>query len=282
MTPEPPSHPESHRPPSPSERRSRHKRVTALAFVVSAIVHLLLVAAYPLLFGPPPDSGPPPTARTPTEPRGTEVIRIVEVPDELAAVEAPEEEPEPVVERPEAEAPVEEVGPEAEEIPIDRLDEDERRGLSAAERLREGKGDPRLSRPLPEELTAVSPERLAQLRVLWAIEDMADSAAAAEAAYNAARDWTHTDSEGKKWGVSPGKLHLGDLTLPLPFSFGAPPGSAAAERAARDAEINRAAGAQEAHEVRKERAKEIREREDENREKKKAKAADPDTTGSGG
>ncbi len=39
------------------------------------------------------------------------------------------------------------------------------------------------------------------------------------------RDLTYTDDEGKKWGVSPGKIHLGDLTLPMPFGFSAPPGS---------------------------------------------------------
>jgi hypothetical protein len=32
----------------------------------------------------------------------------------------------------------------------------------------------------------------------------------------AARDWTFTDGEGKRWGVSPAGIHLGDLTLPVP------------------------------------------------------------------
>ena len=33
-------------------------------------------------------------------------------------------------------------------------------------------------------------------------------------------DWTYTDDDGKRWGVSPGRIHLGDITLPLPFGFG--------------------------------------------------------------
>ena len=30
---------------------------------------------------------------------------------------------------------------------------------------------------------------------------------------------TIRDADGGKWGISPGKLHLGDITLPLPISF---------------------------------------------------------------
>ena len=36
-------------------------------------------------------------------------------------------------------------------------------------------------------------------------------------------DWTRTDEDGKRWGVSPGKIHLGDVTIPFPYSFSAPP-----------------------------------------------------------
>jgi hypothetical protein len=66
-----------------------------------------------------------------------------------------------------------------------------------------------------------------QLRLLLAmrIEAMADSAATLEEAARRATDWTYTDSEGKRWGVSPGMVHLGDITIPMPFGFSAPPGS---------------------------------------------------------
>lgn len=30
-------------------------------------------------------------------------------------------------------------------------------------------------------------------------------------------DWTHTDSEGRRWGISPEGLHLGGLTIPKPL-----------------------------------------------------------------
>jgi hypothetical protein len=31
------------------------------------------------------------------------------------------------------------------------------------------------------------------------------------------------DDKGGKWGVSPGALHLGSITLPLPIGFSTPP-----------------------------------------------------------
>ncbi len=56
-----------------------------------------------------------------------------------------------------------------------------------------------------------------RLQLLAEIEATADSAATEERAARRLKDWTYTDSEGRKWGVSPGKLHLGDLTLPFPL-----------------------------------------------------------------
>ena len=50
-----------------------------------------------------------------------------------------------------------------------------------------------------------------------------DSITTAEAARVAAMDWTYTDADGGRWGFSPGKIHLGDITLPLPFQFGPNP-----------------------------------------------------------
>jgi hypothetical protein len=48
---------------------------------------------------------------------------------------------------------------------------------------------------------------------------------AAEAARAAgALDWTVKDRNGGRWGVSPGAIHLGGITLPLPIQFSPPPG----------------------------------------------------------
>jgi hypothetical protein len=96
------------------------------------------------------------------------------------------------------------------------------------------------------------------LQLLWTILDMNDSAAVAAA--RSAIDWTFTDEDGGRWGVSQGGIHLGDITIPFPFSFGAAPGSEAARRAWMDAEIDRAAGSAAARENLDERIRAIRER----------------------
>ena len=134
-------------------------------------------------------------------------------------------------------------------------------GPTVAERLGPGEVDARLW-ILDPEVAALSDEQLTELALLWEIFESADSAAAAEAAARALKEWTFTDSNGKKWGVSDGKLHLGDLTLPLPFAFGAPAGSDAARRAWEDAEIARAAGSAAARANMKERIEAIRRRRD--------------------
>jgi hypothetical protein len=51
-----------------------------------------------------------------------------------------------------------------------------------------------------------------------------DSVAAEAGARERSTDWTVADGEGGKWGVSPGKVHLGGITLPLPVAFSTPPG----------------------------------------------------------
>ena len=96
---------------------------------------------------------------------------------------------------------------------------------SAFERLSRGYGNPELYGdvgPLPlEELT----ERdLLRLRLEMLLGMYNDSLAVEAAARTRATDWTTRDASGNRWGISPGKIHLGKITLPLPFGFSAPPG----------------------------------------------------------
>ena len=51
-------------------------------------------------------------------------------------------------------------------------------------------------------------------------DSVSDDAAARERA----TDWTVTDEAGGRWGVSPGKVHLGGITLPMPVNLSPPPG----------------------------------------------------------
>jgi hypothetical protein len=115
-----------------------------------------------------------------------------------------------------------------------------------------------------------------RLQLIAELEAMADSAAIAAELERRATDWTYTDEDGKRWGVSPGKIHLGDLTLPVPFGFGM---SAYDRERARDRlwaweEIEQSAARGAVIESWKERDRRIRERLNAERR--------PDTTRTGG
>jgi hypothetical protein len=67
-------------------------------------------------------------------------------------------------------------------------------------------------------------QEIAAQRLANGIKAYNDSMAGAAAAASKSTDWTKTDKNGNKWGVSPGQIHLGGITIPLPFSFGVAPG----------------------------------------------------------
>lgn len=96
--------------------------------------------------------------------------------------------------------------------------------MTAADRLRPHGWDRRLWEP-PDQLAPTETEnaRVAG-RIQNRIDAINDSANAIADAARRSTDWTVKDKNGKSWGVSPGKLHLGDVTLPLPFGFTVPPG----------------------------------------------------------
>jgi hypothetical protein len=89
---------------------------------------------------------------------------------------------------------------------------------TAAERLAPRVVDPRIWRPmvlLPREPRLED----VQARLAEAMEMLSDSALAEAERAMRARDWTVEDADGGRWGISPGKLHLGSVTLPLPIFF---------------------------------------------------------------
>jgi hypothetical protein len=238
---------------------------------VSAMVHFLAVAVYPSFLVQVPVFSPPPSASgQPQRPEGTELVNLETLPEQ-ADLEAPlpeEREEEPAVEQPTAPgaAAEEAVAGEGEAAPGAPTP-------TAAERLRPRAGDLRLWAPVDPELTRPSREELMRLFLSAELEDLADSLALAEELARKVTDWTYTDDEGKKWGVSPGKLHLGDITLPLPFGFG---NSAWVREQNGDRiwawdDIERGAAAKGVRDTWKERAEAIRKRRDAERK--------PDTTG---
>ena len=257
-------------------RRRGERRGIVTGLVVSGLAHLLLIVLYPFFTVPyprgTPIAAPPPPA---PEPGGIQVVQIIEVvtPDT-------EDPPDPVViESPDDPDEAVEVADFEEEQPV-RF----RPYASAAERLRLAPGDLRLWVPADPSLAAPAPEHVLEVRLATAIRAANDSMAAAVAAEMAATDWTYTDDEGKRWGVSPGKIHLGGLTLPLPFGFGPPPdyNGDRSEMAFRIADINRAAGRaavlqswKERREAMKKRREELRALRQQRKEKEEGKVAKP-------
>lgn len=96
-----------------------------------------------------------------------------------------------------------------------------------------------------------------------------------------ARDWTWTDGEGERWGVSPEGIHLGNVTIPLPVGQllqPTGPKRRELERELRDLrQIRRQEAIDAAQETREERIEAM-----EDRARDEQDEASSDSTGSGG
>ena len=200
----------------PSRTRSgfSSNRVWWVCFAASVAIHFLAVAIYPF-FGNTVNidaisfNFPNVLGRI----EGIQVLRLVEVADPIASdrPDDPEEiedldDPEPSM----TPVPIEGT-PDPELIPPPP---------SGAELLRPNLSNPILWEALSSGVLDITLQQREQLLIASALARWNDSAATSLAAEAAAMDWTFTDDDGKRWGVSPGKIHLGDITLPLPFGFG--------------------------------------------------------------
>ncbi len=223
------------KPPAPRERSVRKGASPfAAGLVASALLHWVVLRLYPVLAGGPPDAGVRVQRSAPAL-RAIQAVRIVE-----AEQGDPSGQDEPV----EIDASVpESAAPQAPALDGPRF------GFPsgyrpAAERLRAGQGDPRLWLPVAPELVEPTPDELLRMEILVALEAMADSAAAVDAALRRATDWTHTDAEGRKWGAQDGVVYLGGVPLPVPFGFAGRRdyNGELAARAFRFNDIDRAAG----------------------------------------
>ncbi len=246
-------------------RRLSSRRVTVVSLAASALFHVLVVFIYSV-------SAPDwnfdafvPVGQVPTTPvEGTRVVRIVEILPDDPVIEAPEEpdrETEPEQEIPTAPAEASEsTAPAVEDVPA---------GVRAAEALRVRSADPRLWRAAEPEAHRLTEEERMQLALAGRLEAWNDSVRALVAAEEGLTDRTLTGENGERWGITPGKLHLGKLTLPLPFGFGtnAWMRERAAQRAFEDADIRNGAAASFMAAHWKERVEAIRRRRDREREK---------------
>ncbi len=242
------------------ERVRRHERAVAVGMIASVLLHVLFVRLSPLIirYLEPDIVYYVPTPIVMPE-QGMRVVDVVVV--EGPVIE-PVREPEP-----EQTPTVEEVEP----TPY----------VSAAERLRPRVGDWRLwlVPPIMRRTDLTEAERLAEVRArLYAILEAYDDSLAAELAREIERlDWT-IGEEGEEWGISPGKIHLGGITLPLPLYFGLDPAEQRRRQGSIDDwnAIRRQAGQGAINELFDERIRAIRERK---AREEAEQAAKKDTTG---
>ena len=252
-----------------------------VGIAVSAVLHVLVIVVYSTLVrGPERTVVVFPVPPVVAEAEGLQVLRLVEVTTPEAANPR---DPAPIqeVDRPDVDVVVPDIGDE----PPAYLP---RRYRSAAERLMLSEGDPRLWQPIDPELLAPLPEELLRIRIATLIAGGNDSALAEARLLARAMDWTYTDDDGKRWGLSPGMIHLGDIAVPLPFGFGPPPdyNGDRAEWAFRMNDIQRAAGTLAARQSWRERVEVMRKRREARRAEENASRANgppvvkPDTTSS--
>lgn len=272
------SSPDADPPRSPgTSGRARSSRAWWVGGGISVVVHAVVLMLYGGVAGPPTVSVSPGGASE-TELQGIELLNLAvqvdEEPDqeperpddpEVRVVQEVEPAP-PTVEEDEERGPVSGDGPGA---GVGEEEDEMAEGPTAAERLRiRSDGDVRLFAPLANEaLGRLSPEQILAAELAWRLRGVNDSLAAIEQRRADATDWTYTDEDGNRWGVSPGKIHLGSITLPLPFAFGINPGryEDAQEQAWLDAELSRGTARAIVWESLQERARAIRERRDRER-----------------
>jgi hypothetical protein len=203
-------------------RRPDERRILLIGLGASLALHLIFVfvSRFVVPFGTSDAGGiavPPPMP----EAGGMEIVAIRPVADAPAASTPtpaptpPETQRPPTVDpRPEAPAAVADAPAVTPTPARDRFAE-------ALEALRPRLLDPRL-RPGNVDALRTDEER-AMRRVYARINALNDSILAQMERERRATDWTYTDAEGRRWGVSPGKLHLGGIELPLPLSFSPTP-----------------------------------------------------------
>lgn len=243
-----------------------------VGLVISAVLHVILVLLYAVGL----DRWGPTEAvigvRSPSNSfSGMQVVRVVEVISPEPLLESIDEQPElePVLE---TEVVQPNVGPVEVADPENFF-----RGVRAAEVLRVRSSDVRLWREARPELFELTEAERMELMLEGRLEMWADSVAAALVAEDALTDWTTTDANGQRWGVSPGRIHLGGVTLPLPvyFSGNSWQREQGARRAWEDQDILNGANSQALRASWKERAEAIRRRKDRERRNTEVR---PDTT----
>lgn len=218
-------------PPNPA--RVRERRAIRWGVGVSLVLHVIAVILYPGVIDRIPEVRVSPSIQPPeiTE-EGLQIVALREV-DEAA--ERPDErvlEPTPDLSEPDvpetatvpSELQIVNPGGGGPPPPPPGVVRPEERSRTVAEQLRPQLIDPRVWAPLERSVLELSDAELAEIYLRGMIRSWSDSVAVAAALSGEVTDWTYTDDEGRRWGLSPGRLHLGDFSIPLPLSFEIPAG----------------------------------------------------------
>ena len=258
-----------------------YRRAITAGLLISAVAHVVLFLATDQL-GLRPAQFVRPAIETEPAPGGLVVVEVPVTPEgpESETPRPEPEEPSPfrpeeleviqIVPTPEAEAEPEFTPDE----PVARPEGEPEEHLTNAERLRPRFSDARLwVDPRDPLIFGARLERLARAdsAVRAILRDWLDSLRLTEEQRQRALDWTYA-KDGKRWGISPEGLHLGDITIPLPFQLmPTGPQRREFEQALRDLRaIQNQDTRSDLDEVRKERMEEMRRRSQEEAERRRS------------
>lgn len=264
---------------SVSERRARerqYRRAVRLALVASVVIHVLVlwwsraVAIRAIEYDlPPVITVPAPEGLVVVEVAPAELEPAPEDPrPEPVEPDQPQQEPEPepleVVDVEQTDVTDAPGDPSVDDPTARPVESEDAAGMTNAQRLIPRFVDARIwFDPRDPFLYG---ERLARFAradsaVRAILRDWLDSLRLDDDARRRAMDWTY-EKDGERWGISPEGLHLGDITIPIPFGF-APSGPRRREfeQAIRDlTEIQRQDLRADLEEIAEERREAMRER----------------------
>ncbi|HEX2165823.1 MAG TPA: hypothetical protein VHG09_01175 [Longimicrobiales bacterium] len=210
-------------PPAVRRERRNTRGVHGLALLVSVLVHVVILLGFSFRLSTEPRRPSAPVSRIIHVAPAMQAYDIVEVAYDVAPIEVQ------VVERaPLRPLPIRPAAPPASEAPtggaqaaVEPIDP-----IPVRDRLRYRLNTPQVWQPPSEEIyIEPSPQERVELRIASQLGEFNDSVAAEAAAAERANDWTIKDENGGRWGVSPGAIHLGSITIPLGDSrFAVAPG----------------------------------------------------------
>ena len=215
------------RPGTPVVRRDRRNTRGALGpgLLVSVLVHAAVLLGISFDMPSDPRGLSAPVSRIIHVAPAMQAYDIVEVAHDVAPIEVQVLERAPL--RPQ---PVRPVAPAAPPVAAEsgaRAATEAVDPRSVRDRLRYHLNTPQVWRPPSEEVITAepTPQEIVQQRIAAQLGQFNDSVAAEAAAAERANDWTVKDENGGRWGVSPGAIHLGSITIPLGNSqFAVAPG----------------------------------------------------------